>query len=328
VSELSSEELILVKEVSKSFKQGSKRLHAVAGVSLAISEGQIINVIGESGCGKSTLGKLCAGVIKPDEGSIFYRGHNIWKLSGIEFIKFRRSVQLIHQNPYGSFNPMKKIYSSLEAPIRRYNVVGQSKDKIREKAAELLESVGLQPPSDFLDRYPHQLSGGQLQRIAIARALSVDPEFIVADEPTSMLDASLRVEILDLLLSLRKSRKLTYLHITHDFAIARYFGADQVSIILYLGSIVEKGVTEKIIQEPLHPYTKVLMSSVLVPDPRLVKSLPLPKLRSLELPDPVNPPPGCPFHPRCPYAMEVCKHVRPELIELENGRQVACHLYR
>jgi len=291
---------------------------------MEIKNGETVCLVGESGCGKSTLGRLLLGLLEPTHGSILYKGKDIWNMNAREFMEYRRNAQIIHQDPYDAINPVRTIYSSLSGPLLHYKLANRS--NVREKVAELLELVGLIPASDFMNRFPCRLSGGQLQRIAIARAISVNPSFIVADEAVSMLDASLRINILNLLLDLKKKFNLACLFITHDLAIARYFAKDGRVIIMYLGNIVESGNLEEVIRKPMHPYTEVLIEASPVPDPKVAKSRPLPNLRSVEIPSAINPPPGCKFHTRCPYAVDKCSKEVPELRDVGGGRKIACHL--
>jgi oligopeptide/dipeptide ABC transporter ATP-binding protein len=301
---------------------------AVDGVSFKIPHGGILTLVGESGCGKTTTGKAVVGLIKPTSGEILYHGKNIWKLSRKEYLRYRRGVQIVHQDPYSALNPTKTVYQILAAPLRRWKIT-RSRSETIKKVSELLEIVGLTPPTEFLRKYPHQLSGGQRQRVVIARAISVNPELIMADEPITMIDVSLRIGILDLLLDLRKRFGTAYLFITHDFGAARYFSAKGGGLIavMYLGKIVEIGPAEDVIHHPLHPYTKVLLSAVPVPDPEISRKKKPIKLRSLDIPSPINPPPGCKFHTRCPYAFDLCSKKEPELVEIRPNHYVACHLY-
>lgn len=312
-------------EVRKGLFGARGYIKAVDNVNLEIGENEILALVGESGCGKSTLGRLMLALLKPDAGRIAFRGKDVWSLKDREFKEFRRSAQLIPQDPYSTLNPMKKVASALTPQLLYYKLAA-NRAEARRMAAELLEMVGLSPPEDFLERYPCRLSGGQMQRISIARAVSVNPSFIVADEAVSMLDASLRIEILDLLLRLKEKFKTAYLFITHDFAIARYFARGGKIAVMYLGNIVEVGDTEDVIQKPVHPYAKTLLMAVPIPDPKLARERGLPPLKSLEIPSLVNPPPGCKFHTRCPYAEEICSEKVPELREAKN-RLVACHLF-
>ena len=326
-------QLIGVEGVTELFKTGGglfgakKYICAVDNISFSMEEGETLALVGESGCGKSTLGRLTLAILKPTSGRILYKEKDVWSLSKQEFKEFRRNAQIIHQDPYDTLNPMRTIFQSLAPPLSHYKIA-HNREEIREKAAELLELIGLVPPDDFLKRHPCRLSGGQMQRIAIARAISVNPEFLMADEAVSMIDASLRIEVIDLLLDLKKRFDMTCLFITHDFGVARYFAKGGRVMIMYLGSIVEVGPTEDIILEPFHPYTKTLIASVPIPDPKLTRSRGLPPLRSLEIPSLTEVPPSCKFHPRCPDAEEICAQKVPELKRVGNERFVACHQYQ
>jgi len=304
---------------------GRKQIVAVDNVTFDIKEGENIALVGESGSGKSTLGRITLGLLKPTRGEIRFQGKNIWSMSREEFKKFRRNAQIIHQDPYSAVNPVRTIFQTLSAPLLQNGIV-QSKKEAFEKAAELLSLVGLNPPTDFLNRYPSRMSGGQLQRIVIARAISVNPKYIVADEAVSMLDASLRLGVIDLLLDIQRKFGVSYLFITHDLGIARYFivkGGGKIAV-MYLGSIVELGKGDDVIRNPIHPYTKVLVEASPVPDPKLARSKGLPPLKSLDIPRLTEVPSGCKFHTRCPYAKKICEEERPELIKV-NDRVVACH---
>jgi len=320
------ENVSMVFEIHPMFGE-KKKIKAVENVSLEIKENDILALVGESGCGKSTLGRIMLGLLKPTSGKVLYyingKYRDIWSLSKKEYNVFRRNAQLIPQNPYTTINPMRNVISALIPPFLHYKIA-RNKEEAKKMVAEHLKMVGLAPPEDFFNRYSCRLSGGQLQRIAIARAISVKPKFIVADEAVSMLDASLRIEILDLLLRIREEYGLAVLFITHDLAIARYFARKNKIAIMYLGNIVEMGNTEDIIKNPLHPYTKALIMSVPIPDPDIARKRGLPKLRSLEVPSLVNPPSGCKFHTRCPLATEICQKQAPALRNI-NGRLVACH---
>jgi len=322
--------LIDVRNVTKLFRVGGglfsekKHIRAVDSVSLSMEEGETVALVGESGCGKSTLGRLTLAITKPTSGQILYEGKDVWTLNKAEFKEYRRNAQIVHQDPYETLNPMRTIYQSLSPPLRHYKIA-RNKKEAWTRAAELLELVGLIPPDDFLKRYPSRLSGGQMQRIAIARAISVSPKFLVADEAVSMLDASLRIDVLNLLLDLKKRFNMTCLSITHDFGVARYAAVGGRVMVMYLGSIVEIGDTDKVILRPLHPYTKTLLSVVPIPDPKLTRERGLPLLRSLEVPSLTEMPSGCKFHPRCPHADDACDKGIPSLREVR-GRLVACHL--
>lgn len=327
---MSEEPLLKAVKVTKEFvKSGlfkpKKAVRAVDEVSLEIGRMENVALVGESGCGKSTIGKLTLGLLKPDRGTIMFEGKDIWSLSGKEFNYFRKNAQIIHQDPYTSLNPVRTIFQSLAPPLIRNREVPNIKTAY-ERLKELLPMVGLAPPEDFLNRYPARMSGGQMQRMILARAVSLRPKYIVADEAVSMLDASLRLGAVDLMLELRKKFGMAYLFITHDLGIARYFilkGHGKIAM-MYLGNIVEAGEGDSVIQKPMHPYTQVMMAAISIPDPRLTRSRPIPKLRSLEVPRLEQVPSGCKFHPRCPYAEKTCEEHVPELREVDS-RLVACH---
>ncbi|OYT62045.1 MAG: oligopeptide ABC transporter ATP-binding protein [Thermofilum sp. ex4484_15] len=311
-------------------KRGLRRtfyVKAVDGVSLELRRGSSIVLVGESGCGKTTLGKVAVGLLKPTSGKVLYKGKDVFSLKGRERMEFRRRVQLVHQDPYTCLNPTKTVYAILAAPLKRWGLV-KRREELLDKVASLLEEIGI-PPEEYLFRYPHQLSGGERQRISLIRALSVDPEVIVADEAVSAVDASIRVELMDLMLKLRGKYNVSYLFITHDLAVARYFAIRSRGFIavMYLGKILELAPEDEIIKRPLHPYTKALLAAVPVLDLEYAKTRePLP-LKRLDVPSPINLPSGCRFHPRCPYAMEVCSREEPLLKEYSKGHYVACHLY-
>jgi len=299
-------------------------LYAVDNVSLDIFNNEVVCLVGESGCGKTTLGKVIIGLLKPTKGHVLYKNKDLWNLPKHEWKIARRNLQIIHQNPYDAVNPTKKIFDILALPLKEYKII-ENKNQLKEKVYQLLENVGLHP--EIADKYPHQLSGGQLQRVVIARAVSVNPELIVADEPVSMIDVSLRIDILDLLLDLQKKFNLSSVFITHDLGLARYYGKNGRIVVMYIGSIVEIGPVEHVLSNPLHPYTNALVSVVPLPDPKLMKERRNIPIRSIDIATAINPPSGCKFHPRCPYVMDICERVKPELIGLEGkNRWVACHM--
>ena len=323
-----AEPIIELKDVNMTFKRGwlmrRSQVQAVVKASLAIQEGEILALVGESGCGKTTVGKIMAGLLKPTSGQVLYKGRDIWRMGRAEFQEYRRNAQIVHQDSYAALNPVRTIYHSLSAPFLHYRLA-KNRREAREKVAELLEFMGLTPPEEFLDKYPHQLSGGQRQRVVVARAVSLRPKLIVADEPVSMIDVSLRLSILDLMHRLNEEFGIAFLYITHDLATARYFVKGGRIAVMYLGQLVETGKLGKVVGRPRHPYLQALLSAVPVPDPKKARERrPLP-LRSLEFPDPTNPPSGCRFHPRCPYAEDVCAQEIPTLRPLD-GRLIACHL--
>ncbi len=318
--------IIELDHVSQVF--GTKRgaVHAVDDVSLTITPGEVLCLVGESGSGKTTTAKMIAGLRPPTTGQLRYKGRDVAHLRGEQLAEFRRAVQIVHQDPYTSLNPIRTIYQTLAAPLLKHRIVS-GRRAAEERATELLELVGLTPPANFLHAYPHNLSGGQRQRVSIARALTLDPRVIVADEAVSMIDVSLRVSILNLLLKLREERNVTFLFITHDLAIAKYFAWTGHIGVMYLGRLVEYGRTPGVIAEPTHPYTRALLAAVPEPDPDLTRTKEELRLRSADLPSLLQLPSGCTFHPRCPLWEEgLCDVVAPDLVPIAEGHHTACHV--
>ncbi|MEM3578588.1 MAG: ABC transporter ATP-binding protein [Candidatus Bathyarchaeia archaeon] len=294
-------------------------VRAVDDVTFSVRKGEVFTLAGESGCGKTTTGKLILRLIPPTSGKVFFKNQEITNLKPEELRLLRRKMQIIFQDPYASFNPRMKIGDAVGHPLEIHGLA--SGEEKRKRVLAMLERVGLTPPEQFVELYPHQLSGGQRQRAAMARSLILDPEFIVADEPVSMIDVSLRTTIIDLMLDLKRELQLTYLFITHDLAVAKYI-SDRIAI-MYLGKIVEMGEKEEIFSNPLHPYTQALLSAIPVPNPeRKRKAMEL----KGEVPSAVKIPTGCRFHPRCPFAEKICKEKEPELIAAASGHFVSCHL--
>ncbi len=292
---------------------------AVDGVTFDIMKGEILVLAGESGCGKTTTGRCILYLEDPTDGSVVYAGIDLSTLDRTEMKDLRKRMQITFQDPYESLNPKQSISSIVAEPLVVHKIPITPSQK-RQRVLEALESVSITPAEDFIDRYPHELSGGQRQRISVARALILHPEFMVADEPVSMLDVSIRAEILNLLLKLREDLGLTYLFITHDLAVASYI-ADRIGI-MYLGIIVEIGPAHAVAFEPQHPYTRALISAVPSGDPTVKR-----RIESLkgEPPSPINVPSGCRFHPRCPYAQEICVREVPEDRDMGGKHYVACH---
>jgi len=294
-------------------------VHAVDNISFTIKSKEILGLVGESGCGKTTTGKLLLRLIEPTEGKILFKTEDVTSLGHQEMTKMRRKMQIIFQDPYESLNPRMSVYDLVAEPLRIQDVA-ETEEEVENRIQEVMKDMDLVPPEEYLYRFPHELSGGQRQRVSIARAFALQPEFIVADEPVSMLDASTRSEVSKLILGLVEKFHVSFLYITHDVARARYT-CNRIAV-MYLGKIVEKGDTEKIIQKPLHPYTEALITAVPVPDPTARRTEVVIKG---EVPSAVNPPPGCRFHTRCPYAQETCKKKEPPLVKTGKDREVACH---
>src|SRR5882762_3063690 len=299
------------------FRRSRRVVKAVDGVSLDIYPGETLGLVGESGCGKSTLGRAVLRLIKPTSGQILFRGNDLARLSNSAMRDQRRHLQIIFQDPYASLNPRMTVSQIIGEPLETLRLArGRAK---QERVQQLMEMVGLS--ARFLKRYPHEFSGGQRQRIGIARALAVDPDFIVADEPISALDVSIQSQIMNLLDRLRREKNLTYLFISHDLRAIRHV-SDRVAV-MYLGKIVELAPARAIYTNPLMPYTKALISAVPVPDPKVEASRRRIVLEG-DVPSPINPPTGCRFHTRCPYAIEACRDVEPQLAQIKPDHFAAC----
>lgn len=316
--------LIELKNVTRYFGHGRARVTAVDGVSLAVEQGEIICLVGESGCGKSTTGRMAAGLLDISAGQVFFQGQDIAQMNKAEYQAFRRAAQIVHQDPYASLNPTQTVREIITTPLLRHGKA-QRRQEAERRAVELLEIVDLTPGEDFLGKYPHQLSGGQRQRVSVTRALTVQPKFIVADEAVSMVDVSIRVSLLNMLFRLKTEFDVTFLFITHDLALAKYFAWQGRIVVMYLGRIVEEGPTPRIVTDPRHPYTQALLAAVPEADPELAQRKRSFELRSAEIPSLLNLPPGCTFHPRCPYTVPgQCDAAAPQLETILEGGSVAC----
>lgn len=304
------------------FSGEKKFVRAVDGVDIFIKEGETLGLAGESGSGKTTLGKLLLGLVKPTEGTVRFRERDIFNIKNkIEMRKLRREMQIIFQDPFGSLNPRKTVRQILSKPYKIHKIV--RKNELGKKVTELLEEVGLSPADLYIDRYPHEFSGGQRQRIVIARALSLQPKFIVADEPVSSLDISIRAQILNLMKELRRKFGLSFLYISHDLSVLRSL-CDRVAI-MYVGEIVELAPTDDLFMKPLHPYTEALLSSTPIPNPRKARIQKAIILKG-EVASAIDPPSGCRFHTRCPIAISKCGQKKPKLVDIGGGRRLACNL--
>lgn len=314
--------LLEVSHLAKHYPAGAGRtLKAVDDVSFCVYRGETLGIVGESGCGKTTCGKTAIGMLEKTAGSVRYDGRAIPTRGKRERLAFARSVQMVFQDPYASLDPQQRVYSILAEGIRIHRLAADRADE-RARVTRLLELVGL--PADAAGRHAHEFSGGQRQRIGIARALSVDPEFLLCDEPVSALDVSLQAQIVNLLARLQRERGLTMLFIAHDLAVVRQI-SDRVGV-MYLGKMVELAPSDELYDNPLHPYTAALLAAAPVPDPRLARARKR-VILSGDVPSPLNPQPGCRFCGRCPQRREVCARVEPAWVEVAPGHGVACHLY-
>ncbi len=300
------------------FSHNKSVVKAVDGVNLSVEEGETLGLVGESGCGKSTLGRTILRLIEPTSGEVVFQGKNLLRMSQRELRDERRQMQIIFQDPYASLNPRMRVGEIVGEGLEIHKLAkGKAK---RERVIELLQQVGLR--EDHYDRYPHEFSGGQRQRIGIARALAVHPKFIVCDEPVSSLDVSIQAQIINLLQELQENMHLTYLFISHDLRVVEHI-SHRVAI-MYLGKVVEIAPGDKIYQEAKHPYTRALLSAVPIPDTSRKKER---MVLEGDVPSPVNPPPGCSFHPRCPYREAICDQTEPPLEFGAGGHGVACHVF-
>ncbi len=331
---MSDEDVILdVEHVKKYFpvrrtflqavsRQSGGQVHAVDDVSFKVRKGEIFGLAGESGSGKTTFLRTALMLTAPTSGSIKFKGTEISRFNRRQMKKFRTRIQVIFQDPYESVNPRMTVFDIVSEGLYVNNLVKSREDAV-QRVTKALSDVEISPPEEFIYRYPHELSGGQRQRVAIARALVLEPELILADEPVSMLDVSIRAEVINVLLSIREKKGISIIMVTHDLALSKDM-VDELAI-MYVGKLVETGPAVDVVSSPYHPYTHALTAAVPVPDPDA------PKIRVLargEIPTNISPPPGCRFHPRCPFAQEICKNEEPPLVEATPGRKVACHFWK
>ncbi|HDK26300.1 MAG TPA: ATP-binding cassette domain-containing protein [Candidatus Atribacteria bacterium] len=318
------EKFVEVKNLKKWFLIGKSPLgkkeavRAVDDVSFYIKRKEVLGLVGESGCGKTTCGKVILRILDPTDGAIFFDGQEISHISRKEMLKFRKRMMIIYQDPFGSLDPRMTIGQTIAEPMEVHKI--GSKREQEERVIDIMEKVGLFP--DQINRYPHEFSGGQRQRIGIARALATNPEFIVADECVSALDVSIQAQIINLLQDLQKEFGLTLLFVAHDLSVIKHI-CDRIAV-MYLGKIVETATKKELFNNPKHPYTRALLSAIPIPDPKLRKRG---EILTGDVPSPINPPSGCRFHTRCPYAKAICKEEEPKLETSNNTHYIACHLF-
>ena len=321
----SGQPLIELRHISHTFHQGRQLIPVLHDINLKVAQGEIVCLVGESGCGKTTTGRIMVGLLDAAEGEVIYRGQPVHDLQGKDRAEYRRATQIIHQDPFASLNPAHTVGQILSFPLTHHHMA-EGRGGVRRRIWELLTLVDLTPPGDIVNKYPHQLSGGQRQRVSVARALTVNPRLIVADEAVSMVDVSIRVSLLKTLHRLRDEYGIAIVFITHDLALAKYFAWGGRIAVMYLGRVVEIGPTPDIIASPAHPYTRALIAAIPEADPDRTRNKERMKLRSEDIPSLLEIPPGCAFHPRCPYFQEgVCDAQIPVLESAPEGRQqVAC----
>lgn len=314
-----ADKFLEVKNLKKYFKTPGGTVHAVDDVSFTINRGETLGIVGESGCGKTTTGRLLIRLIEPTAGEAFFEGRDIFKMKKRELKKFRKNMQIIFQDPFSSLNPRMTVFDTIAEPLKYHKIIpGATKLDIERRVVELMTTVGL--AERLINTYPHELDGGRRQRIGIARALAVEPQFIVCDEPVSALDVSIQAQILNLLKELQRDKGLTFIFITHDLAVVKHFSDD--IMVMYLGKVVEKAPAKSLFANPMHPYTKALLSAVLTPEAGANKDRI--KLRG-ELTTPIDPPDECRFARRCNYYCKECEKGTPPLLEVEPNHFVSCH---
>ncbi|HLS60693.1 MAG TPA: oligopeptide/dipeptide ABC transporter ATP-binding protein [Virgibacillus sp.] len=317
------EQILQVNQVKKHFQVGKGQvLQAVDGITFAVNKGETFGLVGESGCGKSTIGRTIMSLYETTSGEIFYEGKNIHTLNEKEKFAYYRKIQMIYQDPYASLNPRSTVQEVITEPMEIHQLYPSKQEQL-DRVYTLLEEVGLQ--RDHANRYPHEFSGGQRQRIGIARALALDPAFIIADEPISALDVSVQAQVVNLLKDLQTQKDLTFLFIAHDLSMVKQI-SDRIGV-MYLGHLVELTDSADLYERPLHPYTQALLSAIPIPDPDIEAQRERIILQG-ELPSPIDPPSGCVFRTRCPKVMDICAHEKPVWTAAETNHYVACHLYK
>lgn len=324
--ETRGEPIMRLQDLRRDFDTRGGSITAVDSVNFDLYKRDILCLVGESGSGKTTVARMAAGLLKPTRGKVFFEGKDIYDMSKKEFAEYRRAVQIVHQDPYASLNPVHTIGDMLRAPLLKHKIC-KNRAEATKRAGELLELVDCRPVENFIDKYPHQLSGGQRQRISIARAMTLNPRVIIADESVSMVDVSIRVSLLNTMLKLRNELDVTFLFITHDLAVVKYFAWEGNIGVMYVGKVVEHGRTPGVIGRSMHPYTRALAAAIPEADPDLTRSKEKLQLRSLDIPNLTELPTGCVFHPRCPYWVQgLCDVKEPPLVRVAEDREVACHV--
>ena len=313
-----------LRRVGHRFVEASQGVSALDDVSFTVASGEIVAVVGESGCGKTTLGRIVAGLTQPTHGHVIFDGSDVWHMGRRDRLTYRRAVQLVHQDPYASLNPALSIGETLGAAIRHHGVVPRR--DVHGEMLRLLDLVGLDASAAFLRRFPHQLSGGQRQRLAIARSVSLHPSLVVADEAVSMMDVSIRVSILNLMLEIQRKESLSYLFISHDLGVVRYFAHEGRIVVIFYGRIIEEGRTTDVIAAPRHPYTWLLLNALPLPDPRLARERRMEDGADTQFSEGPPAESGCIYANRCPFVVPACREEQPEFVEVGPGHRVACTL--
>ncbi len=323
--------LIELRNISMTFKKrgsvlgGERSFHVLNNINLSVHEGEVLALVGESGCGKTTMGKIITGLLKPTDGELLFQGESVYRRFNDGLNDYRMSVQFIQQDSYAALNPVKTIRHSMAAPLKAHHQ-DMTSEQIEARIVELLEMVGLAPAEQFMEKYPHQMSGGQRQRVLIARALTMNPRLIVADEPVSMIDVSMRLSILNLMIELNRKLRIAFVYITHDLATARYIAHQGRICVMYLGEIMELSDLGELLNNPKHPYTQALISAIPIPDPARAREAVTLPLKSMEIMSLENRGIGCPFHSRCLYGTDRCVRDWVNFVEVEGAYVKCCNM--